>query len=420
MSASQKMSPQILMATNIMTLPVYELRAYLHQEAMNNPALDLHPLEEEPLPAEHHDDYDIHPDFSVDTPLPEPPILEQLLATPETLVEHLSRQLHMQTWSEQYQSIGQRLIANLDAYGFHREDPRELFSDIENELVPDMLYMIRRFDPIGTCVMNACESLMVQAEILHAPHRSQSLIRAMFQDEQSLEQLAEQLGMSQEEQESFFSLLPLFNPYPGNAFSQQDPQYIVPDLHIYKEQHRVIVRLTNTSHLSVDPYFAELANQRERKTENSFALQHVQDARILISALELRQRSMKMIVHCIVEHQKRCFLEGLHHLRPLLLRDIAAKVSMSESTVSRVVSQKYAQTEWGILPLKYFFSTSVAGVNQDISRVTVLHMIREIVAAEKGQKRLTDQSISDILLQRGVKVARRTVSKYRGLIERDR
>ena len=140
----------------------------------------------------------------------------------------------------------------------------------------------------------------------------------------------------------------------------------------------------------------------------------MRSARLFVSAIEMRQQAMLKIVQYIVEHQQRCFLEGLRYIRPLLLRDVARQVSMSESTISRVVSHKYVQTDWGIVPLRYFFSPAVATDTGKYSRIEVLHIIRELI--DSSEKRLTDQAISDILLQRGVRIARRTVSKYRKLM----
>jgi RNA polymerase sigma-54 factor len=198
---------------------------------------------------------------------------------------------------------------------------------------------------------------------------------------------------------------------------------VTPDVVVRRVEgdFRIVLNDDEIPALEVNPYYREMAESREndaQKEARRFSKEKVRDARWFIRSINQRNATLMSIARSIVEFQRKFFLYGPKHLAPLTLKDVASEVEVHETTVSRIVNAKYIQTEWGIFPLKYFFSNSISGAGSSGSRYSkeaVKQIIKEIIE-EYGnrKKRLSDQKISDILKKRGISIARRTVAKYRG------
>jgi RNA polymerase sigma-54 factor len=208
---------------------------------------------------------------------------------------------------------------------------------------------------------------------------------------------------------------------PGRSFSNEQPRYVIPDVMVKLHEGEFAIYLNDgdVPVLTVSPFYTRLSQSKEKATTKpvkKFARASVQDARWFIRSIRQRNETLLKTVKAIVEFQREFFRKGPKYLVPLALKDIAEEIGVHEATVSRVTNGKYVQTEWGIFELKYFFSSSVAGSAPGggrFSKVGVKQMIKEIVEAEGHKEPLTDQKIGEMLAQKGVKIARRTIAKYR-------
>ena len=283
---------------------------------------------------------------------------------------------------------------------------------------------------MGTCVSDYRESLLVQWELDPlAPEGADILIRDHLADldKGRIRELSRLLKISQEEILELLEYIRTLNPYPGTAYSQSEVRYVIPDLMVTLKDGEYVLVLNDEEIpvLGINPYFDELLNSKKPaggSEVKQFVNLQVRDARWFIHSIHQRNRTLLKIARAVVEFQRDFFVRGPKHLVPLTLKDIAGEVSVHETTVSRIANAKYIQTEWGIFPLKYFFTNSISGSGSSGSRFSkegVKERVREIIQENDGGKKLSDQKISDILAGQGIQIARRTVTKYRKELELD-
>ncbi|MFW5796057.1 MAG: RNA polymerase factor sigma-54 [Alkalispirochaeta sp.] len=430
-----RMTPQLLQSIQIMTLPLQDLKFRIEEELEVNPALEV--VEETPSISlnereERGEEYEYFENSS-DPGFPtegrftgdedsKRMFMEGALSKPESLHEHLMWQLHLQPIDETRFRVGELLINNLDENGFHIEDPSRVVPVEDHGLIPEMVEMIRTFEPAGTCVRDVRESLVVQAEqIIDTPPLIRPIIEGYleYRERGKLKEIARGLNAELSEVEEALEVIKTLTPFPGRMFSTEESRYVVPDL-ILRRRDGGMVLVFNDEEipvLGVNRVFSEIA-EGDDKSAKKFANQSVRDARWFINAISQRNDTILRVGQAILEFQRDFFLKGKKYLVPLTLKDIATELNLSEATISRVTNGKYLQTEWGIFELKHFFSNSIGGTGAGSSRYSkegVKEIVREILEEEMNStgKHLSDQRISDLLAQRGIKIARRTVAKYR-------
>jgi RNA polymerase sigma-54 factor len=287
--------------------------------------------------------------------------------------------------------------------------------------------MIQAFDPVGTCTKDYRESLLVQ--ISNHPDPCPGAYEVVAEHLEALErekykEVARKLHIGVAEVERIKHFLHELDPMPGRNFSSEQPRYAVPDIAVKIQEGEFVLVLNDEDIpvLGVNPFYESIARekgerkQKERKQLKSFVNSSLQEARWFIRSVRQRNETLIKTCKAIVEFQREFFRKGPKYLIPLALKDIAGEIGVHEATVSRVTNGKYIQTEWGIYELKHFFSGSVAGSAPGGGRFSkrgVKEMLKEIVQAEGDKTALTDQKILELLAEKGVKIARRTIAKYR-------
>jgi RNA polymerase sigma-54 factor len=445
-----KLSPQLFQSIQLMALPLADLQQRIREEVEKNPALEvarekgeisLADMESGPEQERAAQDYD--PFENSSDPGYQPSyssysssggedkkrqFIEGAVSRGETLQEHLEEQLNlMKGLSSQEYDLAYSIIHNLDENGFHRESPLLLANGNEvllDRILPRLQYM----DPSGCCTENVMESLSVQAsQRSDAPQDIISFLEEIvprLRDEKH-DVLLKEARLTEEEFQEHLEFIRALTPYPGRLYSGDNFSYVIPDIQVKREGTDFVIYLNDSPvpELRVNGYFEELDSLKGQEKEvRQFVGNHVKNARWFINSLEQRNRTLLRASKAIVEHQKEFFKHGVKSLAPLTLKEIAAEIDVHEATVSRITTNKYVQTEWGIFELKFFFSNSIASSGssgETFSREAVKEIMKEIIDKHTGTKRLSDQKIADLLSDRGIKIARRTAAKYRKELDID-
>ncbi|MFW5714821.1 MAG: RNA polymerase factor sigma-54 [bacterium] len=430
-----KMSPQLYQSIQLMAMPLQDLKLKIQEELEKNPALemvseksDVSLDEIRSNTREDHDFFENSSDpgytsgYDQDASDSKQKFMEGALSRPESLHEHLMWQLRVQPIPKKWFDVGELLIWNLDENGFHIEEPKKLVSEDQYPVLEEVLPLIQQFDPVGVCTNDYRHSLLVQAELSpEAPAHTEELIEHHMEllERNSPREIAKKTGISETEIESITEFIKTLTPYPGRLYSNSSTTYVIPDVVVRHEEGEFKLYLNDEEipELGINPFYEQLedAGKNQEKQTKKFVKQSVRDARWFIYSVHQRNQTLVKIARTILEFQRKFFLYGPKQLAPLTLKDVAAEVQVHETTVSRIVNSKYIQTEWGIFPLKYFFSNQVASTGSGrYSKEAVKEIIKEILEEHASEKKqLSDQKISDILKKRGISVARRTVTKYR-------
>jgi RNA polymerase sigma-54 factor len=445
-----KMTPQLYQAVRLMALPLQDLKVTIDEELEKNPALqveeDRSTVSLESLPARESGDAEGEWfDHSSDTGYSRADaeaasdarrqFIEGVLSQPESLQDHLLGQLALQPISEEWLRIGELLIRNLDENGFHKEPPEVLVAeDGEKDLLPKVIALVQGFDPVGVCVKDVRESLLVQISHHPNPHpKAAEVVERWFDalEKQKLREIVKGMRISESRLREIVAFIRTLDPLPGRNFSRETIRYVLPDVQVTLHEGEFVIILNDEMIpvLGINPLFENMARKkgeaRDAKTRQ-FVTQNLQDARWFIRTIGQRNETLLKVCRAIVEFQREFFLKGPKYLKPLTLKDVAGEIGVHEATVSRITSSKYMQTEWGIFSLKHFFSNSVAGTaiaGPRFSKEGVKEIIREIIGQEANggaggrASGLSDQKIVAILAAKGVSIARRTVAKYRGELE---
>ena len=463
-----RMTPQLYQAIRIMALPLADLQLTIDQELQRNPALEvvsedaadsLDELEEHPE-EEPFDDYS-DPGLSSDPgsysdpglrnlrtgadPDAKQRFMEGALQRPETLQEHLLWQVLLQPVDAEVARTAESLIRNLDDNGFFREPLAAALPDADPFTLDRAQRLVQRLDPVGTCVADYRESLIVQIRYHEAPAAHAAAVVEAHLDTLErgrFEEIARALDITVAEVHAVLAFVRTLEPLPGRNFQSGPTHYVVPDVIVRMEDGEPVIVLNDEviPELRVDRFFERLggnglsgsglsggngsaaaaAGAADREARR-FAKASLQEARSFIRNVGTRNRSLLRVTRAVIDHQREFFRRGPKQLRPLTLRDVAEEVDLHEATVSRIVNGKFAQTEWGVFELRHFFTNSISGTGSSGSRYSkagVKEMVREIIEAEPpGGKRLSDSRIAAMLAARGVKLARRTVAKYRGELD---
>ena len=347
-----------------------------------------------------------------------------------TLQDHLQWQLNLTPMTARDKLIAATLIDSIDSNGQLTTTLDALLLglnneqgqiDIEADEVLAVLHRVQQFDPIGVGYRDLQECLTIQIRQFDKCYPGVGTAIRII--EEFLPQLAShdynlimrRLRIKEPELKEAMDIILTLNPRPGAEITPSETSYVVPDVFVKKENSRWKVELNpeTAPRIRVNPTYAALAG-RARDGDTAFLRDSLQEARWFIKSLQSRNETLLKVASKIVEHQKNFLDYGEEAMKPLVLRDIAEAVSMHESTISRVTTQKYMHTPRGIYELKYFFSSHVdTDAGGECSSTAIRAIIKKLVDAENTRKPLSDSKIADVLADQGIRVARRTIAKYR-------
>jgi RNA polymerase sigma-54 factor len=373
--------------------------------------------------ADYANTFDTDLSFSRETPAADAPSQFDFISAQPGLKAHMQWQLTDLDLNDQEMDIAMFIIGNLDRHGFLQADIADIcaYAGCSEETALNILRGIQRLDPPGIAARDCRESLLLQ---LSRKGMEDSLAYQIVRDHINLLEtrnyalIARKTGATVRAVMKEIETITGLTPFPGNEFSNEQTNYIVPDVYIFKVDDEYVIQLNNDGLPQLklsDDYLKLLKQKRDLNPESIGYLKDKQrSAEWFIKSLQQRQRTIYKVMESILKFQKDFFEQGPGQLKPLILRDVAENISMHESTVSRVTSNKYVHTPRGIYELKYFFSTAVATTDGDtVASESIRNRIRQLVQAENPAKPLSDNKISEILAEENIQVARRTVAKYR-------
>lgn len=372
---------------------------------------------------------------------------ESVSGTTDSIQEHLLWQLNLTPFSDQDRFIALNIIDAVDPSGLlnqnletlhqgladvwqdnsetnNKSEPEDECDDdsLTIEEVASVLHRIQQFDPPGVAAQDLRECLLIQLNQLD--EGTAWLIDAKLVVSEHLNLLAvhdyknliRKSGIRENTLREAIKLIQSLNPQPGNAIEESRTEYVAPDVFVSKKDGRWQVSLNPeiAPRLQINQEYASLIRRADNSKDNTVLKDHLQEARWFLKSLESRNDTLLKVATAIVEHQRNFLEYGEEAMKPLVLHEIAEVVEMHESTVSRVTTHKYMHTPRGLLELKYFFSSHVAtAAGGECSSTAIRALIKKMVAAETPQKPLSDNKITQLLEQEGIKVARRTIAKYR-------
>lgn len=360
---------------------------------------------------------------------------ENVYGTTDSLWDHLNWQLNLTTMTDRDRAIAEALIESVDGEGYLSSTLEDIFEGLVNDLsteddplemdeVEAVLHRVQYFDPAGVCARDLADCLTIQLKQCpeDTPWREQALTVVNHHldllGSRDYSQLMRKTRLKEPDLREVILLIQSLNPRPGNQIESGKDEYVVPDVIVRKDikHNRWLVELNPeiAPKLRVNSSYASMVKRADNSSDNTYLKDHLQEARWFIKSLQSRNETLLKVATNIVEHQ-RGFLEyGEEAMKPLVLHDVAQAVDMHESTISRVTTQKYMHTPRGIFELKYFFSSHVStDSGGEASSTAIRAIIKKLVAAENPRKPLSDSKIATLLGEQGIKVARRTIAKYR-------
>jgi RNA polymerase sigma-54 factor len=439
------MTPELRQAITILQYSAVDLLEFLHQQANENPVLDLSEKQKEMLygEAEKKIDSDKRIDIDRDEYIKaratgdetyysrgsssagtsEYDPLDFVASGGVTLESHLLEQVAMLKHLTQIElRIVKYLIGNLNESGYlviSIEEVSEILG-VKVQEAEEILWLLQSLDPVGVGARTLSECLLLQ--IKEAPEEN-VLAAAVVEDHledlgaKRYQKIAASLKITVQEVQQIGDYVRTLNPRPAAIFTKGTPRYITPDVTVEKVQgeYIVIVNDGTTPNLSINRFYQQMLQKDEQDPAYRYIQDKLHSALWLIKSIEQRRMTLYKVTQAIVEEQKAFFERGITGLKPMTLRDIAEKVGMHESTISRATSNKYVQTPRGLFELKYFFATGLSRVDggEASSVLTIKEKIKSMVEKEEKKKPLSDQKITEALVKEGIDISRRTVAKYR-------
>ncbi len=431
-----KLNTKMLQSLQLMTLPLTELQQTVNEMMESNPtlSLDAPKKKRDSFDGTHTSDSKYVTGASYEAANSYNEWMENAIAVGESLQDHLNGQLGCTRMDDKVREVAEIIISNLDKKGFHAAPPSSILKGEQLKYLPQALKIIQSLDPIGCGVQDYKESLIVQAKALGIKGDEEVAFKKLVNKELEKmragkkSEVCKDLNCDEEDLNALFEFLQTLTPYPGLKYSSSLDEYIIPDLSIKKEGDELVLKINTSSlpNLSIDASYEQMAEDlKEDKEQNKEAIKYLKNqltqAKDLIEQVQLRNSTLEKVGVVLLDKQKEFFLYGTRFLKPLILKDVAEIIGVHETTVSRITTSKYIDTDFGIFPIKMLFSTSVQseGNEEGLSKTAVKDIIKEIIEEHTGPKALSDQKISDILNTKGIKVARRTVAKYRKELDID-
>jgi RNA polymerase sigma-54 factor len=350
--------------------------------------------------------------------------IENTLTRPPNLTDHLTWQLSMSDASPLIKEIGAFIIGNIDEDGYLRASNEEIaasggypMADVEKAIEA-----IQWLDPIGVGARDLRECLLLQLQFLEidVPY-VEEIIRDHWDEfmQRKFVQISKALSIDMKTLEGIVEVIKHLDPKPGRKYSNERAIYVEPDVYVQKvgDEYVIVLNEDGMPKLRINGSYRNMLNSMDSKSDGetvNYIKDKIRSAVWLIKSLDQRQRTIYKVAESIVKHQREFLERGIDFLRPLVLRDVADDIQMHESTVSRVVSNKYMHTPRGLFLMKYFFHSGIdSDTGEDISSLTVKKKIQSYIDAEDPRKPLSDSKIMKILNDEGINIARRTVAKYR-------
>ncbi len=454
------MTPQLQQAIKLLQLTRLEISSVIRQEIDENPVLDETFENDANSP-----DASETPSENPDTAADEPPAGEEdfnwqdyvdknprptsgtyqggeddrenffsNLTRQTTLEAHLLWQLRMHTMDEAGMVVGEYIIGNLNNDGYLSLNQHEIAAatGYDLETVEGVREKIKKFDPIGVASITLQECLLAQCDVL--PGKNQLIKRIVHDCMKDLERkkyplIAKNMRVTLQEVVETCDLIAHLEPRSGRAYNTNTPNYmtpdsnyIQPDIYVYKIDNKFVVSLNENGQpkLKINNFYKKLLSGKDANSDKAreYIQEKMRSAVWLIKSIYHRQSTIVNVMESIIKFQNDFFEYGEGHLRPLVLREVAEDISMHESNISRVTTNKYVDTPHGIFELKYFFNSGLASDNgESIASESVKNKIRDIIQNENAHKPLSDQDIANILTSEGIHIARRTVTKYREILQ---
>ncbi|AUI87050.1 RNA polymerase factor sigma-54 [Vibrio azureus] len=345
--------------------------------------------------------------------------------TTQSLYDYLLWQLDLTPFSETDRTIALTIIDAIDDYGYLTLSPEEIHQsfdqeEIELDEIEAVRKRIQQFDPLGVASCNLQECLLLQLAVFPEDTPWLSEARMILNEHiynlgnRDYKLIIKEAKLKEDDLREVLKLIQQLDPRPGSSITPHDPEYVIPDVSVFKEHGKWSVSINTDSvpRLKVNQQYAQLG--KGNSADSQYIRTNLQDAKWLIKSLESRNETLLKVAKCIVEHQYDFFEYGEEAMKPMVLNDVALDVDMHESTISRVTTQKFMHTPRGIFELKYFFSSHVSTDNGgECSSTAIRALIKKLVAAENTAKPLSDSKIAALLADQGIQVARRTIAKYR-------
>ena len=453
------MTPQLQQAIKLLQLSRLELAEMIQQEMEQNPALeesitddvtdksitaqeaDAGESEKEPPVKEVTIDEKVNSDIDwenyineynstgriyTESEHTEAPNFEAFTSERPTLDAHLKWQLMLQGLESEKEQLGHLIIGNLNRDGYLCSTVEELAEESghEAETVEEVLSVLQTFDPSGVCARNLTETLLIQVKQLGIQN---DIITSIITDHlknlenRNSKKIAKALKISVDDVRAAVKIIQYLEPKPGRKFSTEEPAYITPDIYVYKHGNdfKIVMNDDGLPKLRINRFYREAIADGKKisKDTKNYLNEKMQSASWLIKSIHQRQKTIYLVMESIIKFQREFFEKGIAYLRPLILKDIAEDIQMHESTISRVTTNKYAYTPQGLFELKYFFNSSIERTGgASMASASVKEKIRLLIENEDPNDPLSDDRIASILQESNIQIARRTVAKYRKVL----
>lgn len=447
------LTPSLQQAIKLLPLTTLELAEVLEQEVMENPLLEETPVEETKTSEEIAEEAQAEPEAEREKPddplkeidverffedyfddaggerrmrpadLPELPSIEGTLTEAFDLYDHLLWQLRVSEADEATLTIAEALVQNLDEDGLLRVTLEDVaaMGPWPLEAVEQVLALVQSLDPPGVGARDLGECLRIQLRVLGLEGSpADVMVRDYMKQLQSHQyhEISRQMGLTPDEVSHHLEIIRGLSPRPGNRYSSKRSDYVLPDVFVVKEgdEYKIVLNDDGLPKLRISPTYRRMLDNKEPGSEETRA--YVKDklraALWLLKSVDQRQRTIYKVAESIVRHQRAFLDHGVTHLRPLVLRDVASDIGMHESTVSRVVANKYMHTPRGVYEMRYFFHSGITStMGEAVSSVSIKNRIRKMIEEEDASRPLSDSRIAEVLGAEGLPLARRTVAKYR-------
>jgi RNA polymerase sigma-54 factor len=455
------MTPQLQMAIKLLQLSRLELLDKINQELEENPALEevqdvlmREPTDENPAgePAasvaekevsevtieeklqedidwsNYIEEYNAPGRMASESEGKEAPRFDAFVAKKESLTDHLLWQLLMTFPTEEEERIGSIIIGNLNKDGYLDVALSDIAATLGNpslEKIEKVLSRLQSFDPIGVCARDLKECLMIQ--VRHFGLEENELLTRIISghlnhlENKNYRAVCRALKVRMEDVIAAVNVIKGLEPKPGRQYSEEEVHYITPDIYVYKSENDFVIVLNDDGlpRLQVNAYYKKAISRGEKISAETkeYLQEKLRSAAWIIRSIHQRQKTIYKVMESILKFQRKFFENGITHLKPMVLRDVAEDIDMHESTVSRVTTNKYAHTPQGIFELKYFFNSSIKRLYGDaIASASVQDKIKQLIESEDSRKPYSDSKMAEILKSSNIDIARRTVAKYREIL----
>lgn len=467
LSQSLRMTPQLQQAIKLLQLSRMELETEIRKELNENPVLEeiaetseMDPAKEssqlssEEMSSENQtdnqdptkqDEFEWE-SFVESQHKPAPPSMsggneeimnyENIISQEQTLYDHLIWQMNLSGFNDEEEGLVRILIGYIEDDGYIKTPLAELAEteNVDLQELEEMLPFVHEFDPPGVGARDLKECLLIQARHLEEDtHDLVNIIENHLNDleKKNYKAIARETNLPIGDVIELCKIIYSMDPKPGRMFMNQDTYYITPDVYIYKvgDEYMVSLNEDGLPKLRISNLYKTLMksggkgkdkskNSASKNEAQSYIQDKLKNAIWLIKSIHQRQRTIYKVTESIIKHQEEFFEKGSAYIKPMILRDISNDIGMHESTVSRVTTNKYVHTSQGIFELKYFFNSGINKTDgSSLASESVKMKIKKLVLEEDLKKPLSDQKIVDLLKADGIKIARRTVAKYRDVLK---